>query len=215
MKLNRFILIQFILLLAACETKTPTCSSGKVIKLVSASIAENLIEIGVVNYKIDDLSKLIIIDSIQTTVIDEKLDSYDCNANVAIKYPTGLADNIYTSYSTEKGREDVLQRLKIKYGEVSGFLIHGEMIAMLSISAIGAVFNGMLLPNEGSDNSIPLKAILKNFLDEKRSFSYKVFSIQNNQDTNFKIKWEFEDTADMAIIELFFNISRVYESESA
>ena len=211
MKLKYFVLIQFILILTGCESKTPTCSSGKVIDLVSESIADNLIKDGVLNYKRDGLSKLIIIDTIQTISIDEKLDSYDCYGNVSIKYPNELADNIYKSYSTETGRENILQRLKIKYGEIPGYLIHGKMIAILSISSIGALVNEMLLPNEGTEKSTSLNKILINLLDEKIPLSYEVFPIQNTKDVDFQIKWEFDDLTDTAVIELLLNISRIYE----
>lgn len=213
LKLKCMLLIQSIFLLTACESKTPACSSGKVIELVSASIAESLIKDGVVNYKRDDLSKLIMIDTIRTISIDEKLDSYDCNGNITIKYPTELADNIYKSYSTETGRENILQRLKIKYGEIPGYFIHGQMIAILTISSIGDIVDGMLLPNKGTEKSTSLNKALKNLLSEKIPLSYEVFPIQNAKDIDFQIKWEFDDLTDTALIELLLNISRIYELE--
>lgn len=52
------------------------------------------------------------------------------------------------------------------------------MIAILSISSIGALVNEMLLPNEGTEKSTSLNKILINLLDEKNPLSYEVFPIQ-------------------------------------
>ncbi len=214
MRFRSFFFILCVLILAACQSKTPTCSSNKAIELVKDGIAEELIEIGVANYKKDELSRSILIESIKTVSIDERLDSYVCNGNLLMNYPIGLADNIYRSYSTEKGRDNILIKLKKKYGEIPGFLIHGQMIAILSISTIGAVFNRMLLPNN-EDNDASLKEMLKIFLEDKIPISYEVFSIQNNKDASFQVKWQFDDSKYLNVIEIFLNVSSVYEQESA
>ena len=207
------LLIQTILLLTACQSKTPSCSSVKVIELVSSSISENLIKDGVVNYKRDDLSNLILIDTIQTVSLDEKLDSYLCNGNVTIKYPAELANNLYKSYSTDAGRENILERLKIKYGEIPGYFIHLQMIAILSISSIGDLVDGILLPNEGTEIPNSLFKTLKNLIDKQMPLSFEVYSIQNTKDIDFQVKWKFADEANTALIVLLMNISRIYESE--
>ena len=213
MILVRLISILFVFSLVACDARNPNCASNETITLVSQSIAEKIIDIGVENFKTEDLSKRIRITDIQTESYDEKLDTYVCNGIYSIEYPSNLSKNIFNSYSSEEGRAKVLEILKAHYGEIPAYLLHGQVIATLSIATIGATLNQYFSPNEKNTGKPSLSDALNYFLTDKNkaNVSYKIYSIKNTKEKNkFIIKSTVEDDTTLEVIKLFLNISIAY-----
>ena len=121
--------------------------------------------------------------------------------------------DIFNSYSSEEGRAKILEILKAHYGEIPAYLLHGQVIATLSIVTIGATLNQYFSPNEKNTGKPSLSDTLNYFLTEKNkaNVSYKIYSVKNPKEKNeFIIKSTVEDDTTLEVIKLFLNISIAY-----
>ena len=195
------------LIVIACGSKTPNCSSDESKKLLTQLLAEKLKELGL---SAQNIENLITISDVHVVTQDEKLDKYSCKANFSITKPAGLADKIYKIQTeSDKGLEAFQEFFIKKYGNMQGIILAAQLNQMI-INGLSS--EGLALSDNDAEYGKTMQLKLKTFLNDLTSpeaieVSYEVSRVENNGKFSPYISWKIQEADLLTVNVILFQIN--------